>query len=104
MQAEVFDAEAYGALQGLAAARSIGGQKHIYICLVNTSVIDGLNGDPTESSQSIFMRFNHIASTHQPGVTVRWVPGHCDIEGNEMADKLAEGAMLEPRVIRSPTI
>ena len=55
MKAEVFDAEAYGALQGLAAARSIGSQKHIYICLDNTSVIDGLDGDAPESSQSIFL-------------------------------------------------
>lgn len=105
MQAEVFDAEVYGALQGLAAARSIGSQKRIYICLDNTSVIDGLNGNAPESSQDIFLRFQHIASTHDPGVMVKWVPGHCDTEGNEAADKLAkEGAMQESGVTTAPTI
>ena len=102
---EVFDAEAYGALQGLAAAKHIGSGKHIYICLDNTSVIDGLNGDSPESSQSTFLRFQHIASTHQPGVTIKWVPGHQDIEGNEAADKLAkEGAVQEYAPMTTPTI
>jgi ribonuclease HI len=104
-RAEVFDAEVHGALQGLAAARTIGPNKRLFVCLDNTSVVDGLNGSPPESSQAIFLRFQELASGHSPGVTVKWIPGHQDIEGNEAADKLAkEGAMLETRIDSLPTV
>ena len=105
LQAEVVDAEAHGALQGLAAARAIGRQKCLFVCLDNTSVVDGLNGNPPESSQAVFLRFQQIAALHEPGVIVKWIPGHKDIEGNEAADKLAkEGAMLETGITTAPTI
>lgn len=94
LRAEVVNAEVYGALMGLAAARTIGRHKRLFICLDNTSVVDGLNGTPPESSQNIFTRFKELAIRHGPGVTVKWIPGHKDIEGNEAADKLAkDGAM-----------
>ncbi len=83
LHAEVEDAEVYGALMGLAAARAIGRDKRLYVCLDNTSVVDGLNGTPPESSRSIFIRFKDLAGAHGPGVTVKWIPGHKDIEGNE---------------------
>lgn len=96
-QAEVFDAEVYAALQGLAAARAIAPRKHLFVCLDNTSVVDGLTGKPPESSQAIFLRFQTLARNHTPGVTVKWVPGHVDIEGNEAADRLAkQGTKSEP--------
>lgn len=58
LQAEVFDAEVYAALQGLAAATTIAPERHLYVCLDNTSVVDGLNGRPPESSQAVFLRFH----------------------------------------------
>jgi len=60
------------------------------------SVVDGLNGDAPDTSQNIFLIFQEFARAHAPGVTVKWIPGHKDLEGNEAADKLAKaGAMLE---------
>lgn len=105
LQAEVFDAEVYGALQGLAAARAVAPSKHLYVCLDNTSVVDGINGASPESSQAIFLRFQAMAASHAPGVTVKWIPGHMDIEGNEAADKLAkQGALAEASGQHTPTI
>ncbi|KAI1839674.1 hypothetical protein JX266_014115 [Neoarthrinium moseri] len=69
-QAEVVDAEVHGAMQGLAAARAIGRHKRIYVCLDNTAVVDGLNGTPLESSQSVFLRFQELAAAHAPDVIV----------------------------------
>ena len=75
------------------------------VCLDNTSVVDGLNGHPPESSQNIFLRFQELATAHEAGVIVKWVPGHRDIEGNEAADTLAkEGALQEVTITTAPTI
>ncbi|KAI1085897.1 hypothetical protein F5B19DRAFT_498932 [Rostrohypoxylon terebratum] len=49
LQAEVVNAEVYGALQGLAAAQAIRRQKRLFVRLDNTSMVDGLNGNPPES-------------------------------------------------------
>lgn len=57
LQTKVFDAKAYSALQGLTAARAIAPTKRLYICLDNTSVVDGFNGISPESFQAIFLRF-----------------------------------------------
>ncbi len=104
LQAEVVDAEVYGALMGLAAARAVGRHKRLFVCLDNTSVVDGLNGIPPETSRNIFKRFKELATTHEPGVTVKWIPGHKNIEGNKATDRLAkDGAMMMLDAANPPT-
>ncbi|SPJ84064.1 uncharacterized protein FTOL_10580 [Fusarium torulosum] len=95
--AEVFDAEATGALEGLKAALNLreSASQNIFICLDNLAAATCLRGTPSDSSQGIFLDFQALAASH--GATqVRWVPGHTDIPGNERADKLAKAASLLP--------
>jgi len=89
-KAHVFDAEAIGALRGLQAARELTNGL-LYCCVDSTSIIWGLRGNAPFSSQWAFLQFHEICRTTP--VEIRWCPGHTDIEGNELADKLArEGA------------
>jgi ribonuclease HI len=82
--AEVFDAEAAGALEGLKAALTLqdSATQDIIFCLDNLGVATCLRGTPSDSSQDVFLEFQALAASH--GATqVRWVPGHTDIPGNE---------------------
>ncbi|PNP56431.1 hypothetical protein FNYG_15350 [Fusarium nygamai] len=95
--AEVFDAEATGALEGLKAALNLRdvATQNIFICLDNLAAATCLQGTPSDSSQDVFLEFQALATSHE-AVQVRWVPGHCDIPGNEQADKLAKAASSLP--------
>ncbi|KAJ3454032.1 hypothetical protein MRS44_018664 [Fusarium solani] len=104
--AEVFDAEAAGALEGLRAALNLreSETQGIIICLDNLAAATCLRGTPSDSSQEVFLEFQALAASH--GATkVRWVPGHTNIPGNKQADKLAKAAssMPEPEGAR-PTL
>ncbi|KAF4336512.1 endonuclease reverse transcriptase, partial [Fusarium beomiforme] len=82
--AEVFDAEATGALEGLKAALNLPGSaaRDIVVCLDNLAAATCLRGSPPDSSQAVFVEFQALAASH--GATqVRWIPGHTDIPGNE---------------------
>ncbi|RYC55822.1 hypothetical protein CHU98_g10381 [Xylaria longipes] len=91
--AEVFDGEAEGARHGLRHAAKLAQGQPIHVCIDNTSVILGLRGEPADSSQEAFLDLQDISSNME--VHTHWTPGHENIEGNEMADKLAkEGSKL----------
>ncbi|RKK66015.1 hypothetical protein BFJ69_g15774 [Fusarium oxysporum] len=95
--AEVFDAEATGALEGLKAALNLLGSaaRGIVVCLDILAAATCLRGTPSDSSQAVFVEFQALAELH--GATqVRWIPGHTDIPDNEQADKLAKAASLLP--------
>ncbi|RKK08478.1 hypothetical protein BFJ66_g17778 [Fusarium oxysporum f. sp. cepae] len=95
--AEVFDAEATGALEGLKAALNLPGSaaRDIVVCLDILAAATCLRGTPSDSSQAVFVDFQALAESH--GATqVRWIPGHTDIPGNEQADKLAKAAFSLP--------
>jgi ribonuclease HI len=94
--AEVFDAEATGALEGLKAALNLPeSSNNITVCLDNLAAATCLQGTPSDSSQEKFLSFQDLATSH--GAThVRWIPGHTNIRGNEQADILAKAGCALP--------
>ncbi|KJK73659.1 hypothetical protein H634G_11075 [Metarhizium anisopliae BRIP 53293] len=95
--AEVFDAEAKGALEGLKAALNLPQSvtQKIVVCLDNIAAAKCLRGKPPDSSQRVFLTFQALAKTHRK-TEVRWIPGHTDIPGNEQADILAKTGCAQP--------
>ncbi|OAQ93892.1 reverse transcriptase [Purpureocillium lilacinum] len=95
--AEVFDAEAVGALEGLQAAiaAAVNTTTSIVVCIDNLAVATCLRGNPADSSQDAFTKFQDLARAHGD-VEVRWIPGHAGIPGNEEADSLAKAGCLLP--------
>ena len=102
VRAEVFDAEAIAALKGLKAAIQLTA-KAIYICIDNTAVLWSLYGRPSDSSQATFLEFKDLARQHGH-VSLRWAPGHMEIDGNEKADKLAKKGCEEEAPDTPPTL
>ncbi|KAJ6437646.1 reverse transcriptase [Purpureocillium lavendulum] len=93
--AEVFDAEAKGALEGLRAALGLHEPERIVVCLDNLAVATCLQGMPSDSSQKEFLEFQALAAEH--GATeIRWIPVHTNIPGNEQADALAKAGTSQP--------
>ncbi|KAF5232690.1 hypothetical protein FANTH_12861 [Fusarium anthophilum] len=95
--AEVFDAEATGALEGLKAALDLreSATQNIFICLDNLAAATCLRGTPSEFSQNVFLEFQALTTSHG-AIQVRWVPGHSYVPGKEQADKLAKAASSLP--------
>jgi len=62
--AEVFDAEATGALEGLKAALNLPGSaaRDIVVCLDNLAAATCLRGTPSDSSQAVFVEFQALAA------------------------------------------
>jgi ribonuclease HI len=103
-RAEVFDAEATAALMGLKAAlHLVTSQTRIHICIDNTAVLWCLHGHPSDSSQATFLEFKDLARQHGQ-VSLRWAPGHMEIEGNEKADELAKKGCEEDAPETPPTL
>ncbi len=108
--ATVYDAEVLAATAGLEAA--LGNYMtrfatNIAICLDNEEAAIRLHDNrPTETSANAFAHFERLrhewaarerAGCARPGVVeIRWVPGHRNIPGNELADRLAKAACSLP--------
>ncbi|KFZ19203.1 hypothetical protein V501_00772 [Pseudogymnoascus sp. VKM F-4519 (FW-2642)] len=109
---EVFDAEARAAVAGIRDAISRGDPNRasdIWICLDNQEValrlLAPFLGSSAETFQSALglqtawqARRRH-PTTREGAIRVRWVPGHLQVPGNELADVLARrGASQVPNV------
>ncbi|XP_044717978.1 RNase H domain-containing protein [Hirsutella rhossiliensis] len=95
--AEVFDAEATGALEGLRAAIRLAetATSSIIVCTDNLAVATCLQGNPADSSQDKFTEFQGLTRAHGD-VQIRWIPGHANIPSNDEADGLAKAGCLQP--------
>ena len=109
--AEVYDAEAVGAFEAIKLAKkriqSDPDIKELILFLDNSAVVDGILGLTPASTQGVYMGLRKIAKDLSPNTVtkVAWVPGHKDIYGNEVADKLAkEGSELPTPPSRIATI
>jgi ribonuclease HI len=92
----VFDAEAIGAWRGLQhVIRQPDLNTHrIWLCVDSTSVIWCLRGTAPPTSQWAFLECHGAMETFD--VSIKWAPGHMDIEGNEAADRLANLEACHP--------
>lgn len=93
----VFDAEAIGAWKALERTTAMPPEvsnRKLWMCIDSTSVIWGMRGNASPSSQWAFLNCHGKMDTHNIGV--RWSPGHTGIEGNEAADKLADIGAFQP--------
>jgi ribonuclease HI len=94
-RSHVFDAEAVGAWRALEHAIALPpevSQQRLHMCIDSTSVIWGVRADAPPTSQWAFLNIHSVMDAYN--VQARWSPGHMDIDGNELADKLAnKGAM-----------
>lgn len=90
-------AVAFGALEGLRAAVGlpVAATSSIVVCIDNLAVATCLRGNPADSSQLEFTKFQDLAKSHGD-VQIRWIPGHADLPGNEEADGLAKAGCLQP--------
>jgi ribonuclease HI len=101
---EVFDAEARAAVAGIIDTMSCRAAYHatnIWICLDNQEVALRLFTPFLGSSADTFqeacaLQADWAARPRKGTIRVRWVPGHSQVPGNELADALARRGALQP--------
>jgi ribonuclease HI len=89
---EVFDAELHAAYEGLNNVQTmLDKPEHIFLCIDNSSAIEVLSNNPDRIEGTFrTTEVAKILANYGWKINTVWVPNHCDIEGNESADKLAK--------------
>jgi ribonuclease HI len=89
---EVFDAELHAAYKGLNNVRTmLYKPEHIFLCIDNSSAIEVLPNNPDRIEGAFkTTKVAKLLTNHSWKINTVWVPSHCDIEGNESADKLVK--------------
>ena len=56
------------------------------------SALEALQNPPYQDqiTSEIALGISNLIDVHAVHVTLQWIPGHCNISGNEKADKLAK--------------
>ena len=70
-------------------------QSHHYIVFLSDalSVTQSIKGNKDKDNNSLVLALSELTAGHS--VTLQWIPSHCDLSGNEIADHLAkEGSNL----------
>ena len=65
----------------------------------SSSALEALRNPPFNTTllSQTALAMHHLISAHNITVTLQWIPGHCDIKGNEVADKLAKEGACKPQ-------
>jgi ribonuclease HI len=93
---EIFDAELWGVSDALKVALEVAHPNEAVTVFIDSQAaiqqIRYLTGGGGQAiTLQIYRRALELQRKHHP-VTLRWVPGHANIEGNERADKAAKEA------------
>jgi ribonuclease HI len=91
----VFDADALGALRRMQQAVKDHPGEPITTCADNTSALWCSQKDASDTSQGVFKQIHQLMDKHD--MTLRWIPGHTNIKGNERADELAKIGIIASR-------
>lgn len=114
---EVADAEALAALHGMRDAVRLAPNNatDLFLFIDNYSVVQRIAGEASQrgtsahiikATRELLLRWKGTAGGRQlyhahPKGRVRWVPGHCEVQGNEAADSQAKrGCKSDLRLIR----
>jgi ribonuclease HI len=93
---EIFDAELWGVSDALGIALTEAQPNDpVTVYLDSQAAIKKIQYSTSQSGQAIALQCHKraaILSQRQNPVTIRWVPGHLGVEGNERADKAAKQA------------
>jgi ribonuclease HI len=89
---EVFDAELDAGYGGLSHIQTmLDKPEHIFLCIDNSPAIEVLSNYPDRIKGAFkTTEVAKLLTNHGWEINTVWVPSHCDIEGNERADKLAK--------------
>ena len=65
------------------------------------SALKALQNPPYQDQKTseIALGISNLIAAHAVHVTLQWIPGHCNISGNEKADKLAKIGATKPQKI-----
>ena len=69
--------------------------KNNVVCLTDAlSVLQSIKSNKDKEQQSLFTKLTDLSKRYD--TTLQWIPAHCGLKGNELADTLAkQGAHLE---------
>lgn len=71
---------------------------HIAVFSDSKSVLECLSNHSltTNAIKDLITSIDQFASQFKKEITLQWIPSHCNIDGNESADKLAKvGSMMD---------
>ena len=98
-----FDAEAHAMKSAIDSIKSTFDMNpnlaaNVVIFTDSKSVLECLNNNsvPTSAIRDLMKSIHTFSKKYGNEISLQWIPSHCNIKGNESADKLAkEGAMMD---------
>merc|ERR1711895_406326 len=96
----VFSAELFAILKSLRYVNNSADSKFVIFC-DSLSAIESIKNNKNKNALNI--KINQIlGGIHDKSIVFEWVPSHCNIPGNELADKAAKEATEERYIHRLP--